>query len=184
MALPLGQPASIAAKLTPIKASPAHRLYIEVYVTRFVLSGAAGEICTMRRTIMQQLFRAYLITLVLVAGIDLTVVSFDSAAAQGSQQLSLNSAQEQAVTQGLANQPTQSVPGFSGQIGSKLPSSETAQPLPSDVQAQVPEAKEMLFIKLPDRILLIDPDSRAVAEIVMAPLTTGSSPASTESPAR
>jgi hypothetical protein len=125
---------------------------------------------------MQQPFRACLITLALLAGIDLTAAAFETVAAQGSQQLNLNPAQEQAVTQGLANQPTQSMPGFSGQIGNKLPSSETAQPLPSEVQAQVPETKEMLFIKLPDRILLIDPDSRAVAEIIISPATTGSAP--------
>jgi hypothetical protein len=53
------------------------------------------------------------------------------------------------------------------------------------VQAQVPEAKEMLFIKLPDRILLIDPSSQAVAEIVLAtPATTGSAPTPPEQPAR
>jgi hypothetical protein len=109
--------------------------------------------------------REYLITLALFA-------SVQPAAAQGMQQqdkLKLNSTQEQAVTQGLASHPAHSVPGFSGQIGSKLPASETAQPLPTDVQNQVPAAKDLLFVKLPDRILLIDPDSKAVAEIVMAP---------------
>ena len=134
---------------------------------------------------MRQPFRASLITITLIAGID-------TAAAQSSQQekLNLNSTKEQAVTQGLADQPAHSVPGFSGQVGSKPPASEKAQPLPSNVQAQVPEAKEMLFIKLPDRIVLIDPDSQAVAEIVMAPVTTGSGPAPAsgsapaESPAR
>lgn len=136
---------------------------------------------------MRQPFRASLITLALIAGLD-------TAAAQSSQQekLNLNSTKEQAVTQGLADQPAHSVPGFSGQVGSKLPASETAQQLPSGVQAQVPEAKGMLFVKLPDRILLIDPDSQAVAEIVMAPVTTGSgsapptgsSSAPAQSPAR
>ena len=118
---------------------------------------------------MRKPFHASLITLALIAGLD-------TAASQSSQQekLNLNPAKEQAVTQGLANQPAHSVPGFSGQIGSKPPASATAQQLPSNVQAQVPEAKEMLFIKLPDRIVLIDPDSQVVAEIVMAPVTTGS----------
>jgi hypothetical protein len=59
--------------------------------------------------------------------------------------------------------------------------SETGKPLPSDVQAQVPEVKQMLFVKLPDRVLLIDPDSQAVAEILMVPVTTGSSPGSSGS---
>jgi len=46
----------------------------------------------------------------------------------------------------------------------------------------------MVFVKLPDRILLIDPDTQIVAEIVMAPVTTGSgsdsAPPATDSPAR
>jgi hypothetical protein len=39
----------------------------------------------------------------------------------------------------------------------------------------MPETKSYPFIKLPDRILLIDPDTKTVAEIVGAPATTGSS---------
>lgn len=142
---------------------------------------------------MRKAFCACLITLGSVASIDLAVMSFDQAAAQGTdqavaqgtQQHNLSPAQEQAVTHGLTDQPTQNMPsGFTGQVGSKLPSSETGKPLPSDVQAQVPEVKQMLFVKLRDRVLLIDPDSKAVAEILMAPATTGSSPGSSGSPAR
>jgi hypothetical protein len=151
---------------------------------------------SIRRSIMRLPFRTSLVTLALVAGIDITAVGIGTAVAQSAQQgsqreqLNLNSAKEQAVTQGLANQPARSVPGYSGQIGSKLPSSETAQKLPNDVQAQVPETKELLFVKLPDRILLIDPDTQLVTEIVMAPVTTGSgsssgsAPPPAESPAR
>ena len=43
----------------------------------------------------------------------------------------------------------------------------TAQALPSDVTDQVPEAKQLLFVKLPDRIILIDPDTKLVHEIVL-----------------
>ena len=46
--------------------------------------------------------------------------------------------------------------------------------VPNDMTAQMPETKSYLFIKLPDRILLIDPDTKTVAEIVGAPATTGS----------
>jgi hypothetical protein len=144
---------------------------------------------SIRRSIMRLPFRTSLVTLALVAGIDITAVGIGTAVAQSAQQgsqreqLNLNSAKEQAVTQGLANQPARSVPGYSGQIGSKLPSSETAQKLPNDVQAQVPETKELLFVKLPDRILLIDPDTQLVTEIVMAPVTTGSGSSSAPSPA-
>jgi hypothetical protein len=51
----------------------------------------------------------------------------------------------------------------------------TAQSMPSDVTNQVPEAKSLLFVKLPDRVLLIDPDTKMVSEIVMdSDSTTGS----------
>jgi hypothetical protein len=43
----------------------------------------------------------------------------------------------------------------------------TPHGLPSDVTAQVPATKNLLFVKLPDRILLIDPDERQVAEIIL-----------------
>jgi hypothetical protein len=46
--------------------------------------------------------------------------------------------------------------------------------MPQNVGQQVPEAKQLLFVKLPDRILLIDPDTKLVSEIVTEPSTTGS----------
>jgi hypothetical protein len=57
----------------------------------------------------------------------------------------------------------------------------TAQALPNNVTDQVPEAKNLLFVKLPDRVLLIDPDSKLVTEIVMDAVTTGSNPNSSGS---
>ena len=77
------------------------------------------------------------------------------------------------VGQGLASSPSQSAPnGAQPQVGNKVPDSMTAQSLPSNVTDQVPEAKNLLFVKLPDRILLIDPDSKQVTEIVAADETT------------
>jgi hypothetical protein len=60
-----------------------------------------------------------------------------------------------------------------------MPDSMTAQSLPSNVTDQVPEAKNLLFVKLPDRVLLIDPDNKVVTELVMdsgasSDTTTGS----------
>jgi hypothetical protein len=52
-------------------------------------------------------------------------------------------------------------------VGSKAPDSVTPHGLPSDVTAQFPATKNLLFVKLPDRILLIDPDERQVAEIIL-----------------
>jgi hypothetical protein len=41
-----------------------------------------------------------------------------------------------------------------------------AHALPSEVTAQVPQTKGLLFLRLPDRVLLIDPDEKKVIEIV------------------
>jgi hypothetical protein len=132
---------------------------------------------------MRQAFGACVVVLTLVAGSGAATAQTSQQQNSQQEKLNLSAAKEQAVNQGLANQPAHSVPGFDGQVGSKLPASERAQALPSDVQNQVPEAKQLLFVKLPDRIVLIDPDTQAVAEIVMNPgaSTTGSAPASTGS---
>jgi hypothetical protein len=104
--------------------------------------------------------------------------------AGGQEQLNLSATQERAVSQGLSHEPSQSAQGYQGQVGSKPPESLKQQPLPNNVTAEIPQTKRMLFIKLPDRILLIDPDRQAVAEIVAVPATTGSgaNPISATSP--
>jgi hypothetical protein len=70
------------------------------------------------------------------------------------------------------------------QVGSMLPDSLATQALPSDVSDRVPEVKQLLFVKLPDRIVLIDPETKLVTEIVMDEVTTGSNPASSDRPSR
>jgi hypothetical protein len=87
----------------------------------------------------------------------------------------LNPAQQQMVSSGLASTPSQSAPsGAQPQVGDKVPDSMAAQSMPDNVGQQVPEAKQLLFVKLPDRILLIDPDTKQVSEIVAESATTGS----------
>ena len=92
------------------------------------------------------------------------------------EKLNLNQSKERQVTQGLSREQPQSAAGYQGQVGSKPPASLSTKPMPDDVADQVPETKRYLFIKLPDRIVLIDPDTNMVAEIVGAPATTGASP--------
>ena len=87
----------------------------------------------------------------------------------------LTPAQQQMVSTGLARTPSQSAPsGAQPQVGDKVPDSMAAQSMPDNVGDQVNEVKQLLFVKLPDRILLIDPDTRLVSEIVTEPTTTGS----------
>jgi hypothetical protein len=87
----------------------------------------------------------------------------------------LNPAQQQMVSNSLSSTPSQSAPsGAQPQVGDKVPESMSAQSMPHNVVDQVPEAKELLFVKLPDRILLIDPDTKLISEIVTEPATKGS----------
>jgi hypothetical protein len=60
----------------------------------------------------------------------------------------------------------------------------TAQQIPRNVTDQVPEAKNLLFVKLPDRIILIDPDTKLMSEIVMDSVTAGSNSNSSDRPPR
>jgi hypothetical protein len=100
--------------------------------------------------------------------------------------LNLNQTQERAVSQGLRNEQAQpQPPGPQAQVGSKVPDSLTPKAIPDNVTAQVPEAKEFLFVKLPDRILVVDPHSKMVAEIILAADTggtMGSGPGGGQSP--
>jgi len=92
-----------------------------------------------------------------------------STAGRNQQSLNLDSAQQHQVTQGLNNQQTQAKPpGFDGQVGSKVPDSMDPQSLPGNVTSDVPETKGYLFVKLPDRALLIDPETKTVVELVLA----------------
>lgn len=87
----------------------------------------------------------------------------------------LTQQQQQSVRNGLASQPTDPAPGgYQGEVGAKVPDSLTAHPMPNNVASDVPATKNLLFVKLPDRVLLIDPDSKTIAEILLAGDATGS----------
>jgi hypothetical protein len=125
--------------------------------------------------------RAGALALALLGSVSMASAQSGGTGSGAQEKLNLNQSQEQKVTQGLAREQAQSSPGYQGQVGSKPPASLTARPLPNNVTSDVPETKTYLFVKLPDRILLIDPDTQMVAEIVGAPATTGSGPSGSPS---
>jgi hypothetical protein len=135
---------------------------------------------------MRTLIQASTLVLAVVGSVGFAVAQNAPGDANQQEKLNLSQSKEGQVTKGLSGEQSQSAPGYRGEIGSKPPGSLSAKRMPDDVAAQVPETKNYLFIKLPDRILLIDPDTLAVAEIVGAPTTAGSgpSPASSDSPPR
>jgi hypothetical protein len=83
------------------------------------------------------------------------------------QALALNPAQRLAIVRDVRGEETQiSAQGERAQVGSKATDSASLRPLPDQATSDVPQTKKLLFVKLPDRILLIDPDQQMVAEII------------------
>ena len=114
---------------------------------------------------MQTLLRAGAIALALFGSAGLAVAQGTPGGGSAPDQLQLTPSQKQSIRQGLMSEQTQTTPGSQGQVGSKTP--VTPHSLPGNVTAQVPAAKNLLFVKPPDRILLIDPDEQQVAEIIL-----------------
>jgi hypothetical protein len=86
----------------------------------------------------------------------------------------LSQTQQQVLKQDLDAERIQTAPsGGQSEVGSKLPNSLQGSPMPGNVATDVPQAKHLLFVKLSDRILLIDPDSNLITEIVPVTETTG-----------
>jgi hypothetical protein len=139
----------------------------------------------LKDTVMSRLICVGTVTLAIFGNISFAAGQNAPSRAPGAAHPDLSSKQERMVSQALATSPSQPAPvGVQPQIGSRLPVSMTAQTLPSDVADQVPEAKQLLFVKLPDRVVLIDPDTQVVTEIVMDPTTTGSSSDNSVRPSR
>lgn len=116
---------------------------------------------------MRYQLRAGVAALALLAAIGFASAQTSSTSPQSGE--SLTAQQRDQIRQGLASQPNDNTPsGFQAQVGQKVPDGMTAHQMPNNVSAQVPASKELLFIKLPDRLLLIDPQSKMIAQIVPA----------------
>jgi hypothetical protein len=134
---------------------------------------------------MQHLLRTSSITLALLSGVGLAAAqqtgggntpSMDSPQTSNSSQqiLTLSPAQRKEIAQALRGEQTQSsAQGEQAQIGSEPPPSVSQRALPNQVTSDMPQTKRLLFVKLPDRILLIDPNEQMVAEIIPIGDTSG-----------
>ena len=82
--------------------------------------------------------------------------------------LDLTADQQHAVNRGLSDQQVEhSQAAAQTQVGGRLADTVHTNPMPDRVAADVPAVKNLLFVRLPDRVLLINPDDHAVAEIIM-----------------
>lgn len=120
---------------------------------------------------MRQQLRACTIAFALLGGAGFAAAQSDTptgATGGAPGQLHLNQNQGRTVIIGLKSaQPQQPSANIQAQRGDTVPDSMTTQPMPDNVTAAVPETKNYLFVKLPDRVLIIDPDSKTIAEMVL-----------------
>jgi hypothetical protein len=127
-----------------------------------------------QESFMRHQLRASVLALALLGTAGMAAAQQSGSSSQSN--VHLTPTQQSSVSQGLASQPSQAAPsGYQAQVGSKPPSGMQAHPMPNNVSAAVPEVKQLYFIKTPDRILLIDPDTQIVAEMIVDDgATTGS----------
>jgi hypothetical protein len=119
---------------------------------------------------MRQQYRSSALALASFGGIGIAAVQHGVGV--GRNPLDVSAAQLQAIRHGLARHPVE--PAQSGQhvgIGSRMPSTLAPQRFPNQVTLAVPQTRNYRFVKLPDRVLPVDPASETVAEIV--PIPTG-----------
>jgi hypothetical protein len=172
--------------LTAVKVSLAEvwNGYERVNGSTFPLMSLCPDFRTME-TLMPQLFRACAVTITLFSSAGFAVAQNAPSRAPGTVHPELTSSQEQAVKDGLSTYPSQHPSsGAQPKVGDKIPSSMTADKLPDNISNQVPQAKNLLFVKLPDRVMLIDPDTQTVTEVLMEASTTGSTPQGSDRPSR
>jgi hypothetical protein len=110
--------------------------------------------------------RAGVILLATFAGLGFALAQRAPGTAPGD--LDLSQTQREAIMRGLKSEPTQSSPeGAQAQVGTKAPDAMMTKQMPGNVTAEVPATKNLLFVKLPGRVLLIDPDTRMVSEVIL-----------------
>jgi hypothetical protein len=112
----------------------------------------------------------------ILCGTTIAMALIGSVGLAGAAQLTLTSAQKQAIFEGVASEKGQTAPsGFQVKLGEKVPQSLSMHQLPNRVTSQVSAARDYDYAKLANNeVLLINPKDRQVAEIIMPSSTTGS----------
>lgn len=93
--------------------------------------------------------------------------SATSSSTGSSDQLKLTSAQRNEIWKSLSSQTKETPPnGFTAKVGEAVPSALHLQPLPSNVTSNVPAVKSYDFAMLQNEVLLVDPSSKKIVDIV------------------
>jgi hypothetical protein len=116
---------------------------------------------------MRQYFRPFAFALAFLGGLGFAVAQ--NAPSQASSAASiLTEDQKHTVAEALKDKEPQTLPpGTQAEVGKKLPDVIKLRLMPPEVYAIVPEAQDVLYVRLPDRVVLLDPVTQISADIIL-----------------
>jgi hypothetical protein len=115
---------------------------------------------------MNSNFRSGVAALALIASTGLAAAA--GTTATSSDHLNLSSNQRHEIWQSLSKQTAkENAPvGFKAMVGETAPGSIKLQPLPVDVSSRVPAVKSYDYAMLQNQVLIVDPSSKRIVDIV------------------
>lgn len=81
----------------------------------------------------------------------------------------LDARQERALYRGLMNEANTNLKQVCVRVGERVPESVDIQPVPRTVAAEAPDAERYEYFVLNDQIVLVNPDTRIVVDIIQEP---------------
>ena len=90
-----------------------------------------------------------------------------SAQAQTQAQLSLSADQKKAIWDSVGkNKGAKAPANFQASVGANVPAQVALRPLPGTLSKQVPDAKKYRYAKIADEVVLVDPSTHKVIDII------------------
>jgi len=90
-----------------------------------------------------------------------------SAQPQTQAQLSLSADQKQAIWDSVGkNKGAKAPANFQASIGANVPAQVALRPLPGTLSKQVPDAKKYRYAKIDDQVVLVDPSTHKIIDVI------------------
>ena len=117
---------------------------------------------------MNGYFRNGIVALALMASAGVAAAAGMANSAASNEHLNLTTAQQKEIWQSVSPLATKETApaAFKATIGAAAPSSIKLQPLPTKVSSEVPAVKPYDFAMLQNQVLIVDPSSRKIVDIV------------------
>lgn len=106
------------------------------------------------------------------------------AAAAKTMALSLSADEKQKLRRQLQSEAASTAPpSFEARVGAQVPQAVTLQPVPMSVANEIPALRQFSYVRLANQdIVLVEPASRRIAEVIRQDATTGAGPDASDMP--